>query len=202
MHAPRPARLPAWGRGRRPGSGACDGRRPSFARHVRKSPLKGLDILPRSANLVQVDEEVRTANAEREAARASGACRLARRVGKCWPWSHRCDEGRPDPGPDRLQLSTAQFHHMVSRKEVGHRYCCGAASAAAVGGTTVFRTRPCDPVAGDRMQRSDPPRSCGGWGSTGRAPVKSVDGVLPLSGPGAVGYAPGPPFVREGFLGR
>src|SRR2546421_11399423 len=140
---------------------------------------------------------------------------LAHPVRGGWPvwsavlaWSHRCDEvadpglGWPDPGPDRLQLSTAQFHHMVSRKEVGHRYCCGAASAAAVGGTTVFRTRPCDPVAGDRKQRSDPPRSCGGWGSTGRAPAKSEDGGLPLSGPRAVGYAAGAPFVREGILGR
>src|SRR6266480_6610143 len=136
---------------------------------------------------------------------------LAHPVRAGWPvgsaasaWSHRCDEvadpglGRPDPGPDRLQLSTAQFHHMVSRKEVGHRYCCGAASAAAVGGITVFRTRRCDPVAGDRKQRSGPPCSCGGWGSTGSAPVKSVDGVLPLLGPGAVGYAPGPPFILGG----
>src|SRR6266480_490014 len=106
--------------------------------------------------------------------------------------------GRPDPGPDRLQLSTAQFHHMVSRKEVGHRYCCGAASDAAVGGITVFRTRRCDPVAGDRKQRSGPPCSCGGCGSTVSAAVKSLDGVLPLLGPGAVGYAPGPPFILGG----
>src|SRR5207237_837319 len=53
----------------------------------------------------------------------------------------------------------------------------------------VFRIRPCDPVAGDRKQRSGPLCSCWGWGSTGSAPVKSVDGVVPL-----------PRSYREGFL--
>jgi hypothetical protein len=90
-------------------------------------------------------------------------------------------------------MSTAGFEHQMGlRKEVRHRYCRGAASTVSVGATV--RSVPASLTVRE-APASAPlhPHFCG-EGCRERI-VKSIDGVFPPLGPGAVHIAPGPPFV-------
>jgi hypothetical protein len=91
-------------------------------------------------------------------------------------------------------MNTAEFEHQMGlRKEVRHRYCCGAASAVSVGGTV--RSLVPASLTVRKAPASAPPHRqfCGG--ACRERIVKSIDGVLPPLGPGAVHIAPGPPFA-------
>jgi hypothetical protein len=107
---------------------------------------------------------------------------------------------RPDLRAGPPEMSTAEFEHRMGlRKEVRHRYCSGAASTASVGATVysvpaslIVRQAP----AGAPLHHHFCGEACR------ERVVKSIDGVSPPLGPGAVHIAPGPPSVlRKVVLG-
>lgn len=98
------------------------------------------------------------------------------------------------------QRSTAEFEHQMGlRKEVRHRYCSGAASTVPVGATV--HSVPAS-LTVRKAPASAPLRRhfCGE--ACHERIVKSIDGVLPPLGPGAVHIAPGPlTALRKVILG-